>query len=113
MKRRAVLQGLAALATSAPAVAKSLESAELSLEEQALPGNPAFGRYLLAVPRNVPAPSELLILLHGLGETTEQKVGARAFAERYGLPSAAARPPPPPLERTEPRFDYFGEGRLE
>jgi predicted esterase len=112
MKRRGLLQALAALATSAPAVAKSLESAELSLEEASLPGDAAFGRFLLATPRNLPAAPELLVLLHGLGETTEQKLGARAFAERYGLLSAVARLTHPPLARTEPRFDYFGDGRL-
>lgn len=113
MKRRALLQGLTTLATSAPALAESLESAELSLEEASLPGNVAFGRFLLAIPRPVPAAPELLILLHGLGETTEQRLGARAFAQRYGLLSAVARLNHPPLARTEPRFDYFGEGRLE
>lgn len=112
MKRRALLQAAAALAASPAAAAKSLESAELSLEEASLGKDPAFGRFLLAVPRSLPAAPELLVLLHGLGETTGQTVGARAFAERYGLLSAVARLTHPPLERTDLRFDYFGEGRL-
>lgn len=114
MKRRALLSLAAALAASAraSASAKPLESAELSLEEHSLPGDAAFGRYLLAVPRPLPESPELLVLLHGLGETTEQRMGSRAFAERYGLLTAVARLAHPPVERTLPRVDYFGEGRL-
>ncbi len=112
MKRRALLSLAAALAVSPRASGKPLESAELSLEELNLPGDAAFGRYLLAVPRNLPQSPELLVLLHGLGETVEQRMGSRAFAERYGLLSAVARLTHPPVERTLPRVDYFGEGRL-
>ena len=117
MKRRALLASglMAALAPSAAAAAaapKRLESAELSLIELSLPGDVAFGRALLAVPRELPKEPGLLVLLHGLGETNDQDVGARAFAERYGLLSAVARLTHPPLVRTEPRQDFFGEGRL-
>lgn len=116
MKRRALLSGGAALAVSASAPvalgAKALSSAELELFELALPGDSAFGRLLLAVPRALPPAPELLVLLHGLGETNDQTVGARAFAERYGLLSAVARLSHPPLCRTDAEHDYFGEGRL-
>ncbi|MDF3066835.1 MAG: hypothetical protein K0R38_2436 [Polyangiaceae bacterium] len=112
MKRRALLSLAATLGVSARAAAKPLESAELSLEELNLPGDAAFGRYLLAVPKALPPSPELVILLHGLGETVEQRMGSRAFAERYGLLAAVARLTHPPLERTLPRVDYFGEGRL-
>jgi hypothetical protein len=119
VKRRALLAAAGAsvafgaaarLATAAP---KPLESAELSLQFLALRGDPAFGRALLAVPHVLPKAPELLVLLHGLGETIEQALGARAFAERYGLLSAVARLTHPPLARTEPSQDYFGPGRLE
>jgi len=96
-----------------PAAAKPLESAELELSELALPGDAAFGRALLAVPRRLPAEPELLLLLHGLGETVEQNMGARAFAERYGLLSAVARLTHPPVTLLDPKHDYFGAGRLE
>jgi S-formylglutathione hydrolase FrmB len=113
MRRRDVLSALAATVVSPPAAAaKPLESAELALDELSLKGDPAFGRYLLAVPRTLPQNPELLVLLHGLGETTEQSVGARAFAERYGLLRAVARLGHPPVERTLPSVDYFGEDRL-
>ena len=95
MKRRQLLalgSGLTLGLHSLPgAAAKVLESAELSLFELSLPGDPAFGRALLAVPRQLPENPELLWLLHGLGETVEQSLGSRAFAERYGLLGAVAR----------------------
>lgn len=116
MRRRDVLALGAAwgLGLTAPrAIAKSLESAELALYELALPGDQAFGRALLAVPRQLPQTPELLLLLHGLGETVEQTMGARAFAERYGLLGAVARLTHPPLALVDPKHDYFGEGRLD
>jgi pimeloyl-ACP methyl ester carboxylesterase len=115
VRRRDFLRSGAALATAArgaPAAAKQLESAELSLSELTLRGDPAFGRALLAVPRQLPENPELLVLLHGLGETTDQTMGARAFAERYGLLTAVARLTHPPLARSDEQHDYFGPGRL-
>ena len=115
MKRRELLgygAMLAAGAQVAPAWAKELASAELGLTELYLPGDQAFGRALLAVPRELPENPELVVLLHGLGETTDQKVGARAFAERYGLLTAVARLAHPPVTRSDEQHDYFGPGRL-
>lgn len=115
MKRRALLASALAAAL-APRVKAAdvagLESAELELTEFSLPGDEKFGRALLAVPRRAPDQPELLVLLHGLGETKQQALGARAFAERYGLLSAVRRLTHPPLARTEPVSDYFGKGRL-
>jgi pimeloyl-ACP methyl ester carboxylesterase len=114
MKRRALLASsvLSLIPGRLLGAPKPLESAELSLIELSLPGDAAFGRALLAVPRALPKDPALLVLLHGLGETNDQDVGARAFAERYGLLSAVERLTHPPLLRTEPRQDFFGEGRL-
>jgi predicted esterase len=94
------------------AAAKELQSAELSLHELALRGDPAFGRALLAIPKTLPPRPELLVLLHGLGETHDQMVGSRAFAERYGLLAAVARLSHPPISRVNQAQDYFGRGRL-
>ena len=114
MKRRALLAlGGAALWATRASAAKPLASEELSLIELSLPGDRAFGRALLLVPRQLPPEPELLVLLHGLGETHDQNVGARAFAERYGLLTAVARLTHPPLSRQNPGPDYFGAGRLE
>lgn len=116
MKRRALLTSLALLMGSAKAsraAAPALQSEELSLSELTLPGSSAFGRLLLAVPRVLPPDPSLLVLLHGLGETYDSRVGARAFAERYGLLSAVARLSRPPLARSAGVPDYFGDGRIE
>lgn len=115
MKRRELLQAGATLAVAsrgAPALAKVPESAELSRVELALSGDKAFGRALLFVPRVLPPQPELLVLLHGLGETTEQAIGSRAFAERYGLLTSVARLTHPPLALQDAQHDYFGVGRL-
>ena len=118
MKRRALLASAAAALGASLGVAgrvraaKPLASNELVLSELKLPGDPAFGRALLAVPKRLPAKPSLLVLLHGLGETHDQEVGSRAFAERYGLLSAVSRLTNPPIERTLTQ-DYFGAGRIE
>lgn len=115
MKRRALLASGFWAALSSPVASsapKRLESAELSLIELSLPGDAAFGRALLALPKTPAPEAELLVLLHGLGETTDQELGAHAFAERYGLLSAVQRLTHPPLSPVEPKLDYFGEGRL-
>lgn len=113
MKRRSLLALGAALWAGTASAAKPLSSQELSLSELSLAGDRAFGRALLLVPRELPAEPELLVLLHGLGETHDQNVGAHAFAERYGLLGAVARLVHPPLVRQSPGPDYFGAGRLE
>jgi predicted esterase len=117
MDRRAVLAGFSALAASAAVrsgqAAPVLHSEELELSELNLPGHARFGRVLLAVPRELPAQVPVLVLLHGLGEAHDQSLGARAFAERYGLLSSVARLTRPPLQRTPKSPDYFGDGRLE
>jgi predicted esterase len=115
MKRRALLGFGAALAGggwAAPARAKQLASDELSIVELNVVGDAAFGRALLFLPKPMPSQPRLLMLLHGLGETHDQVVGARAFAERYGLLSAVSRLTHPPLVRTYDAQDFFGEGRL-
>ncbi len=118
MKRRALLAAGAALGAawgrSAPAVAaKPLSSDELELSIFKVGADAAFGRALLAVPKALPKDPELLVLLHGLGETHDSLVGARAFAERYGLLSAVSRLMHPPVARTLKAQDYFGDGRLD
>jgi pimeloyl-ACP methyl ester carboxylesterase len=113
MKRRALLAGGAAWLASLPARAKLPVSAELEPIELKLGTDRAFGRALLLVPHELPATPSLLVLLHGLGETHDQDVGAHAFAERYGLLAAVSRLTHPPVVRTLTGKDYFGPGRLE
>jgi len=116
MNRRSLLGLVAAAASGSLATgafsAESLDTAELAADEFIVGGDKAFGRALLFKPRATDESTGVLILLHGLGETHDQKVGVRAFAERYGLLSAVKRLVHPPLVRTI-KEDYFGEGRLE
>jgi pimeloyl-ACP methyl ester carboxylesterase len=51
------------------------------------------------------------VLLHGLGETGNEDLGIRAWAELYGLVKAYERLRRPPLRRTLERRPYFTEGR--
>lgn len=114
MKRREFLAGGITLGTGlarGATAAASLDSNELSPSEFVVPGSRAFGRVLLLVPKVLPREPELLVLLHGLGETHDQRLGVRAFAERYGLMAAVSRLTRPPLQPTL-TVDYFGDGRL-
>ncbi|HYP89424.1 MAG TPA: hypothetical protein VEQ59_14755 [Polyangiaceae bacterium] len=115
MKRRALLASSLLGAFAARALCaepKRLESDELSLIELSVPGDAAFGRALVGLPRPLPERPDLLLLLHGLGETTDPELGAHAFAERYGLLSAVQRLTHPPLVRQNLQRDYFEPGRL-
>lgn len=118
MRRRAFLAGGAALGASfegprTAACATQLASNELELTDLKLGTDAAFGRALLAVPKRLPKDPSLLVLLHGLGETHNQEIGARAFAERYGLLSAVSRLVQPPVQRTLTTQDFFGKGRID
>ncbi|WP_437720080.1 alpha/beta hydrolase [Sorangium sp. So ce861] len=74
-----------------------------------VPGDRALGRrFTLLVPRHL-APGErapLLVLLHGLGETGDERLGAFAWLERYGLGSSYDRLRRPPLGRASRRKDW-------
>jgi enterochelin esterase-like enzyme len=74
-----------------------------------VPGDRALGRrFTLLVPKHL-APGErvpLLVLLHGLGETGDERMGAFAWLERYGLGSAYERLRRPPLARASRRKDW-------
>jgi enterochelin esterase-like enzyme len=48
----------------------------------------------------------LVVLLHGLGETTNERLGAYAWVEKYGLGSAWQRMKRAPLERTSTRGEW-------
>jgi hypothetical protein len=72
---------------------------ELEEHELEVPGEPLAQRCLVLVPRNEPRPGRLLVLFHGLGETSSQGLGIRAFADRYGLAGADRRLRHPPVAR--------------
>ncbi len=65
-------------------------------------------RFVLVTPRYLQPKQKLplVVLLHGLGETTNERAGAYAWVERYGLASAWQRLKRPPLERTSKRGEW-------
>lgn len=65
-------------------------------------------RFVLVTPKYLEPTRKLplVVLLHGLGETTNEKLGAYAWVERYGLGSAWQRLKRAPLERTSLRGEW-------
>jgi poly(3-hydroxybutyrate) depolymerase len=72
-------------------------------------------RFVLIRPRwqNPDAPIPLVLFLHGLGETTNERLGAYAWLERYGLGSAWQRLKRAPIERTSKRGEWTEERLAE
>lgn len=65
-------------------------------------------RVVLLLPKHLD-PGErvpLLVLLHGLGETGDERMGVYAWLERYGLGTAYERLRRPPIARTSKRKDW-------
>jgi len=65
-------------------------------------------RFVLIVPRYL-QPDEkipLVVFLHGLGETVDEKLGAYAWLDKYGLGSAWQRLKRPPIEKTSTRGEW-------
>jgi predicted esterase len=68
-------------------------------------------RATVLVPRDLPAGARvpLLVLLHGLGETTSEAAGVRAWIDRYGLLRCHARLAHPPVAPETRRGDLTEE----
>ncbi len=112
LTRRTLLTG--ALALLAPP-AGAEPASPLTLRELALPDAGRFGQKCLLLRPTRVAPDvalPLLVLFHGLGETTSEALGIRAWYDRYGLPQAYARLSSPPVSRTLPRERYLSDERL-
>src|SRR4051794_2773 len=65
-------------------------------------------RFVLVAPRYLEPGQRLplVVLLHGLGETTNERLGAYAWGEKDGLGSAWQRLKRPPVERTSKRGEW-------
>ena len=78
-----------------------------------VPGDRKLGqRFTLLVPKHTTAKVRLLVALHGLGETGDQRTGAHAWLERYGLGSAYDRLREPPIKPLSSRSRYWKPARL-
>jgi poly(3-hydroxybutyrate) depolymerase len=107
--RRAVLGGLAASLVAGKTRADGNEYSPDDLKNLRLIDATEGGRrFVLVVPRhqNGDAPIPLGVFLHGLGETTDQRLGAYAWVEKYGLASAWQRLARAPIERTSKRGEW-------
>jgi enterochelin esterase-like enzyme len=72
-------------------------------------------RFVLVVPRfqNPDEPVPLVVFLHGLGETSNERLGAYAWVEKYGLGSAWQRLKRAPIERTSKRGEWTDQRLAE
>ncbi len=114
-ERRALLAALAALGVqfasrpSSAAVAPGYEVREVELPT----APPRLGKTLVVLPRDARAPDSLplLVLLHGLGETSAPRLGLRAWLEPYGLGTAWQR-----LQKggvRQEQYDYWTASELD
>lgn len=108
--RRRLLAGVAGLCLARRASAYDVDLEEdlrnLRLQDLSEGGR----RFTLITPRYLEPDRRLplLVLLHGLGETTSERLGAYGWLERYGLGSAWQRMKRAPVVRTSTRGDWTG-----
>src|SRR5262249_37323725 len=84
------------------------DSPDLEAREVIVEGAGMRRRMMIFVPRHLTEPERvpLLVLLHGLGETSDDRLGAHAWSDRYGLVTAYERLRRPPIVRTSTRADW-------
>ncbi len=117
LRRRSFLTGTAAASTGLlwGSSARADGSAHYDIKEIDLGGDKRVGtRFTLLTPKHVGERKvPLLVLLHGLGETHDQKLGARAWLDRYGLGTAYDRLREPPVTPLFPKSQHWTKERLE
>lgn len=107
----AVAASLTAIETRI-AKGEAFAASDLDVRDVALPGDRSLGqRMTLVIPQKIALTSNvsLLVLLHGLGETGDQRTGAFAWLERYGLATSIDRLCHPPIVRMGKRGDFTEE----
>jgi poly(3-hydroxybutyrate) depolymerase len=104
----AVAASLSASARATPSASERFDIKDLRLDGAADLSRRAW----VVVPRNVDGkkPVRVLVLWHGLGETTNERAGVGAWVERYGLLTSYDRLARPPVTATDKRGD-LGEDR--
>jgi hypothetical protein len=110
LSRRSLLAVLVASAAARSARAEAPDAGDLfERRDLTVEGDPTLGRrFTLFFPRGL-APNErvpLLVLLHGLGESIDERLGVYAWLDRYGLGTAYERLEHPPIARAGPRADW-------
>src|SRR4051812_23131043 len=115
VSRRQLLAGLGITLISRSARAQGDFDSEEDLRNLRLLDITEGGRrFVLVAPRYLEPGQKLplVVLLHGLGETTNERLGAYAWVEKYGLGSAWQRLKRPPVERTSKRGEWI-DARLD
>lgn len=110
----ASLAGLSAVGATGRARA-ALALPEHELMDLRVPGSAQLGRRatVFTPKRSRGAPLPVLVLLHGLGETGNERDGAYAWAERYGLLTSYERLLGPPVDRGLRRKSFLRAPRAE
>jgi poly(3-hydroxybutyrate) depolymerase len=117
-RRRALAGvGTALLSGLATAAARADDSADLDddLENLRLLDLTEGGRrFVLIIPKYLQPGQRLplVVLLHGLGETTNERLGAYAWVEKYGLGSAWQRLKRAPIARSPGSRGEWTDARL-
>lgn len=96
MRRRHFLAAAASIA-ALPGTAHA-SGRHYELRDIAVPGSRRVGRRFTLLAPKTTAPVPLLVCLHGLGETHDERMGAFAWVERYGLGDAYDRLCSPPIK---------------
>lgn len=87
----------------------AVTSTDLDFRDIQVSGDRALGRrFLLCVPKHLKEGEKvpLVVLLHGLGETGDERMGVYAWVEKYGLATAYERLRKPPIQRVGKRKDW-------
>jgi iron(III)-salmochelin esterase len=117
-RRRILGFGALALPLSTGALRAAIDagSDRFELSDWKLEGSADLSRRaVVLVPRDVPEGTRIpsLVLLHGLGETSDETLGVRAWIDRYGLLSSLARLSRPPITPESKRGDLTSEHARE
>ena len=107
--RRSLLAG-----AGAALVARSARAGDdFELRDLVTPGDPKLAtRFTLLVPTHTEEPVPLLVAFHGLGETGDEKTGAYAWIDAYGLGSCYRRLAHPPVAAADKRARFWDDARL-
>jgi hypothetical protein len=107
--RRAFLAGVTTTALARAEDATAPPARDLVVRDVTEPKTGGVARrFTLLLPTHL-GPNDrvpLVVLLHGLAETADPRMGAYAWLERYGLGTAYDRLRRPPIERTSARRDW-------
>jgi predicted esterase len=109
---RRTFLGLGGAILGAPTGTSS--GANFSIHDIKVSGSRRIGqRFTLLLPRHPTAkPLRLLVALHGLGETHSQRIGARAWIDRYGLGTCYGRLLAPPVKALGSRSRHWTSEQL-